>query len=90
MKKLIFCGITIAILSLVAFFASGKQQISELTPTQLANIEALSEYEHPDYENYCYTYCKNRSGYVCYINLSNGITIYCDEMVHWSFIPGLK
>ena len=20
-------------------------------------------------------------------NLSNGITIYCDEMVHWSYIP---
>ena len=40
MKKLIFCGVAIAVLSTVAFFAAASKKTPELSPTQLANIEA--------------------------------------------------
>ena len=45
MKKWILCGVAIAVLSTVAFFAAASKQTPELSPTQLANIEALAKDE---------------------------------------------
>ena len=45
MKKWIFCGVAIIVLSTVEFFTAASKETPELSPTQLANIEALAEDE---------------------------------------------
>lgn len=45
MKKMIFSVVAIATLSSAAFFLTGNKLTTELTPIQLANIEALANGE---------------------------------------------
>lgn len=62
----------------------------ELLSLVMANIEALTTTEHPNYFDLCNTHCWNKSGYICYLELNTGATVYCDEMVHWTYFPGNK
>lgn len=86
MKKLIFSCVVIAALSSVAFFVDASKQIPELTPAQLANIEALAKGD--DY-----------SGKPCYVNGEYNAdwpeTLVCDspcKMKPWkpSLFPTLS
>lgn len=67
-------------------FAWHKIAQVPLSAVELENIEALTEDETgEELMKKCDTYCRYRSGYVCYLNTNYGFTIYCDEMVAWNF-----
>ncbi len=90
MKKKSF--LTVAVLAVIALAGSHLGSIESnrnegLSEVQIANVEALAASEHPNYINLCNKHCWNRSGYVCYLQLNTGATVYCDEMVHWTYFP---
>ncbi len=89
MKKLIFHAALATAIGTAIYlgFRANSSPKEQLSDVMLANIEALAVTEHPDYKNLCNTHCWNKSGYVCYLNLSTGATLYCDEMVHWTYFP---
>ena len=74
MKKLLKCGVAIATLSSIAFFAAASKQTLELSPTQLANIEALAEDEGSGEIVKCYCKINWFSPNVCSVLGSSG---YC-------------
>lgn len=85
-KKNLFLATVIAVLG-VSSLVFSRENISgyQFSDLELANIEALTSNENPDYIKLCETHCWNKSGYICYLILNTGATIYCDEMVHWTY-----
>ena len=72
MKRKNFLGlVTTATLSMAAFFVFGSNNSPELTPLQLANIEALSDLEgFDDCESGCST--QNQGVFCCHLYV-NGV-----------------
>lgn len=88
-KKSLFTFVVIFTIALAGSYFGRlvSNHNNSLSEVQLANIEALATFEHPDYNDLCNKHCWNRSGYVCYLQLNTGATLYCDEMVHWTYFP---
>ena len=84
MTKKFFGGLVFLALAAGGFAMQGNSSKTALSPLQMENLEALSLNENPMID--CMTYCKSRSGYVCWLQTSAGFTIYCDEMVSWSYL----
>lgn len=86
MKK--FVLLVIAIVAIAGFAHKVCHSTSasrELTDIGLANVEALADGEAIMQK--CDTYCKYRSGYICWLQTNQGYKINCDEMVPWTFVP---
>ncbi|MCM1354991.1 MAG: NVEALA domain-containing protein [Staphylococcus sp.] len=82
MNKLVFATL-VAIAGLSGILAYQSQtESSDVNMLTLANVEALTQIE--EVSDYCYSYCKNRNGYVCWVKTS-AYTVYCDEMVAWNY-----
>lgn len=77
MKKLIFCVAVIALAGSI-FGLTRINQNEGFSDIQLANIEALAGGE--DNSDWCASYCTMDFYYRCWLELSTGRTIWCDNM----------
>ena len=87
MSKKFFAAVAIAALMGVGgyFAKSATTQNDGLSDLQLQNAEALA-YDGEAQMKACDTYCRNYSGYICWLQTAAGYKINCDNMAAWNFI----
>lgn len=83
MKKKFYLSALMAVCALCGAISYATSASDSTSALAMANVEALSQTE---FVQLCDSYCKNRSGYVCWLETSTGFTIYCDEMVSWNYM----
>ncbi len=87
MNKKFFAAVAIAALMGVGgyFAKSSTTKNDGLSDLQLQNAEALA-YSGEAQELACYSYCKFKFGYICWLQTAAGYKINCDNMAAWNFI----
>ena len=82
MKKK-FLSTTILLMAVFSGYYGYKNNHTEGTSDlQLYNIEALA-LDAEQVTNLCYMYCSYYHDTICYLELSNGTMVYCDEARAW-------